>query len=96
MPSGAALDPVGARRQHEGPLVVERDGDLAADLGLDRGDIAAPGGFPIGKPGRDALEPRPPQRARLGPLHQRREIFFADLAQRARGIGGKLGGEGSA
>ena len=57
---------------------------ISASMSL---DVAAPRHFPIRKPCGDALEPRPPQRPRLGPLHQRREIFLADAAQRQRGIG---------
>ena len=49
----AALDPVGARRQVEGAPIVERNRNLAADLGLDGADIAAPHDFPGGEPCRD-------------------------------------------
>ena len=55
-------------------------------LGSHTAEIAAPGDLPIRKPSGDALEARPPQRARLGPLHQRREIFLADTSQGARRI----------
>ena len=42
--------------------------------------------LPAGEPRCDALETRPPQRPRFRPVHQRREMLFADLAQRAGGI----------
>ena len=90
----ALLDAVGARGESEGSLVVERNPDLAADLGGDPVDVVAPRQLPVGKPSGDALKPRPPQRARLGPLHQRRKIFLADAAQHQRRLVGKGGGKG--
>ena len=74
--------------------IVERNADLAPDLGVDPADVVAPRQFPIGKPCGDALKPRPPQRPRLGPLHQRRKIFLADAAQRQRRLGGQCVGIG--
>ena len=55
---------------------------------------AAPSRLPFGKPSDDALETRPPQRARLGPFHQRRKMDQADLTQCVDGIGGQILGEG--
>ena len=49
-------------------------------------DIAAARGLPFGEPARDPLEARPPQRAGLRLLHQRREMLFADTAQHAYGV----------
>jgi len=89
----AALDAVGARGEMERPSIVEMNRDFAADLGIDRRDVAAPRRLPFGKPSDDALITRPPQRARLGPLHQRRKILLTDLAQHADGIGRQIPGE---
>ena len=90
----ALLDAVGARGENEGPRVVEGNADLAPDLRGDPVDVAAPRQLPVGKPSGDALKPRPPQCARLGPLHQRRKMLLADTAQHQRRLVGKGGGKG--
>ena len=89
----ALLDPVGARRQREDALVVERNLDLAADFRGNFFNAVAPRQLPIRKPCGDALKPRPPQRPRLGTLHQRRKVFFADAAHYQCGLCGKGVGE---
>ena len=89
----AVFDPVGARRQDKGALMVEQDRDFAPDLCVNGADIFAAHDFPTPKPCGDALEARPPQRPRLGPLHQRLEIFLADAAQGERDIVGKCRGK---
>ena len=61
---GEAFDAVGAGAQREHAL-SQWDLDLA-DFGGERRDIAAPRPFPAGEPAGDALEARPPERARLG------------------------------
>ena len=89
----AVFDPVGNCRQDKPALMVEQDRDFAPDLCVNGADIFAARDFPIPKPCGDALEARPPQRPRLGPLHQRLEIFLADAAQGERDIVGKCCGK---
>src|SRR5229473_2778738 len=81
-----ALDAVGTRRQNELPIAIERDLDVALGFSDNQVNVAAARGLPFGEPARDPLEARPPQGACFRPLHQRREMFFADTTQYAHGI----------
>ena len=90
---GPMLDAVGARRQREGAAVVEVNCCLAANFRVDPRDLAAAFALPAGKPSGDAQETRPPQRARLGSLHQGREVLRADIAQSGFDIVGQRVGK---
>src|SRR5262245_22265493 len=90
---GEALDAVGAGAQRE-HATVQWDLELAVSLGGERRDVATPRPFPAGKPASDALEARPPERARLGIVLERGEMPPSDLDHRCGRIGGQAGGEG--
>ena len=66
-----------------------RNFDLAANLGRDRCDVAAPRVLPIGEPARDAHEARPPERARLRIIVERGELVAAKRSSSLTGSAGK-------
>ncbi len=73
--------------------VAERDIDLAANLRDDGGDAGAARDFPAREPARDALEARPPERARLGKIVQRGEMRPSQFDERACRVVRQLVGE---
>ena len=85
-----------ARAAQRETALAERDRDLAADLGAQIGDASRGARVSqAGEPARDALEARPPERARLRIVVERGEMRCGRCSiSSASGSAGSVGGEG--
>ena len=79
------LDAIGApgKLKH---AVLQRNVDLAGNLGGDCLDAGTPQPLPGGEPMSNAHEPRPPEGAGFREILERREVWLAELDENRRGV----------